>query len=186
MSKKSIDPVFTATTDGIEISVALASAMMQFASKDGTRFHMAGFGITDGGLGCTDGHAAVHLKNGAATSATLKEHNQVYWEGEHVELQIRVAKALLLHTLRLLWEDADKNGGYPPFDQIMHKQVSISSGDRVGFNPKYLGLLTKVAVALDKENVILESVTGPLDPMGFSVEASCGIRVTAVVMPFRV
>jgi hypothetical protein len=169
----------------VEMSLAVAAALVAFASSDATRPHL-GVGIDSGAIGATDGHAACVFETASAKvweAARPADHNGVVWTRAHVETAIKMARAQKLKTIGLAYKDASR--GFPPLAAVM-PQPGCDVDQPIGFNPELVGRLTKLVKACDALGARLTSARRPLDPLGFTVASPGGLTAHAAVMPMRV
>lgn len=172
-------------TAHIEISLAVATALLRFASKDATR--PIGVGVHRGALCATDGHRLVAFdldgtKPGARQYA--ERYHGKRWARSYIETLLKVAKAKKEPTLKL--ELAQQQDGFPTVSQVIPSYALEPSKatDRIGVNPEYLADLAPVAKACEAAAVQLASVQGELDPIGFYVRGT-DLQARVVIMPMR-
>jgi hypothetical protein len=165
------------TPESVEISLAVAAALLAFASDDETRPHL-GVGIDHGALCATDGHRAVLFAGDAPTSMQSK-----VWAAKHVEVAAKVARAHKAKTVVLRFADCI-TAPFPPLSRVV-PTYGVSARGPIGFNPSYVGDIAKVCKACGTPNAKLTQAKGDLDPLGFVVEGN-GLTARAVVMPARI
>lgn len=186
----------THTDDALIVPVALADALMQFASDDPTRSYMTGLGLDECYLSATDGHTAARVigcdPGGVKTTPSVCDRS--CWSGEYVETAIRVAKATRSPTIALAWS-ARLDAKFPPLEQVVPGARTIACSETIGQCAEYLARLVKVAHAVQGgrrasqgagQPVALEHAAGPLDPVVWRVpglEGSPDVQV--VIMPVR-
>lgn len=173
------------TTDHIEISLPVAAALLAFASKDDTRAHLCAVGIDQDALCATDGHRAVQF--GFASDGT--SHHGRTWSRDYVETAVKVAKARKLASIELRFADCQKTDSvFPPIAQVMPEDGFGRTREPVGVFPAYLADLEKVRKACEATGVLLSSMHGSLDPIGFTVDGTVrgGLRARVAIMPMRI
>lgn len=174
------------TPDHIEISLPVAAALLAFASKDDTREHLCCVGVDQDALCATDGHRAVQF--GFATDGS--SHHGKTWSRDYVETAVKIAKARKLATLELRFADCQTTteGVFPPISRVMPDDGLRPAKEPVGVNPAYLADLEKVRKACDATGVLLSSMRGSCDPLGFTVDGTHrgGVRARVAIMPMRI
>lgn len=170
-----------APTD-LQITIPVAVALLAFASKDDTRPHL-GVGIDRADLCATDGHRLVQFGiPGMPSGDSNKWHGKV-WSRAHVETLVKVAKATKATVITLRFEDC-LSSAFPPCSQVVPER-KLTARRPVGFDPALMEAMVKVTKACQVKGVKLDSLTGELDPIGFTVSGpSMSARV--VVMPMRI
>jgi hypothetical protein len=170
----------------VELSLAVAKALLAFASTDKTRPHL-GVGIDGEAIGSTDGHAAVMFDAGwtAVDSAKPSNHSGRVWSRVHVETAVKVARAHKQATVALNYADLLPDGVFPPLSRVM-PEPGIDASKPIGFDPALVGQLEPVCKACECKGAKLTTLGAPLDPLGFTVEGPTGLRARAAVMPMRV
>lgn len=188
--------------DSLELSPAVAKALMAFASKDKTRSHLCGLGINNGDPCATDGHTAVRFVTPVRVAGHFDYNDRVF-SRKYVETQTKVALAKG-ENVCLLWSALDTCHPFPPLHQVEPKGFKLESSEPVAFDSDYTARLQLVAKACarpkDESNkrskippVRLTHVSGPMDPIGFTIgetPASDADRfeheARATIMPIRV
>lgn len=166
----------------VEISLAVATALLRFATKDPTR--PIGVGVDKACLCATDGHRLVSFPPTGCTPIHATAYHGRRWARSYVETLLKVAKAKKEPTIKL--ELAKQEDGFPPVDQVMPKYAleSRDPSDSIGLNPEHLADLAPVAKACDAAGVRLSQASGSLDPVGFHVDGP-DLQARVIIMPMR-
>jgi hypothetical protein len=174
----------------LEVSLPVAKALLAFASKDATRQHICGVAIEDGKVCATDGHTAV-MFDGAIVVAggerAAADVNSRVWARSLVETAVKVARAEKRDTILLqygLMLPVDVR--FPPLARVMPDDGIEGNDCPIGFNPSYTANLAAVAKACGHDGVMLTSLRGALDPIGFRATGTEGISARAAIMPMRI
>lgn len=168
------------------INTKLLAAMMEFACKDITRFHLTGLGICDEGyLTVTDGHCLVRLKTNMPIRSALCRR---WWPREAVDEMLAVAKARKLENVALDESKLnDYSQDYPPASQVVPKVRGIEALKCVGFNPQYFARIAKLHKACGGKSTHgakLVSMRGEPEPILFELVCDDG-TLEIVIMPMR-
>lgn len=188
----------THTADALVVPAALVAALMQFACKDPTRFHLSGLGLDSSHLCATDGHTAARVMGCDPGGCVPKERDGSFWEGEYVELQIRMARAAKATKVALRWDAQRAGAKYPPISAVMHEgDRSVRASGPVALDPTYLARLAALATAVQgkRKNAGDQSValvhTPPEDaasePFIWEVRGKSGApTIEVAIMPVRI
>lgn len=172
------------TPEGVlEVSLDAAKVLVEFSKG---RPFGASAGIEDGDLCATDGHTAVRFEGPSAGQQPPTHRERKGWTHEHVALAVKLAKAYRRSFVYLSFDECTSEE-FPPLSRVERRTGVIGSvGGPVGFNPKYVARLAGVEKACGGL-ARLSSLSGPLDPIGFDVEAGPeGWSAHVTIMPRRV
>lgn len=188
--------MITFTDSAVRIPVAVAVALLEFASKDATRQSL-GVGLvppTRGGpsvaaVAATDGHAACAFRATDATQAPAI-HARAVWTHSHVTTLVKIARATKADSVTL--EYARRTGGsaghnwaeFPPLEAVMPK-AGVTAAGPIGVDPGLLARMAKVTKACGAKGVRLVSANGSLDPLGFEATGN-GLDAAIAIMPMRI
>jgi hypothetical protein len=179
------------TTDGIEMSVQVAKALLDFASTDSTRTHLHSFAVADGDLCATDGHTLVRIKAEDTPGLTLPP-GKIFPRGK-LEVAMKVATATK-QPVQLPWSDAI-DVSFPPVAQAEPSDgchiKRAAKYEPIGMNAHYLARLETVAKACAGSKrvapVQLVSFGDPCSPVRFKVGGETFEHTAWVtIMPIRV
>lgn len=187
----------------VNLSCSLIKAILQFACKDETRFHLNGIHFDAAGAAvATDGHSLVAVKVPAGWSGTIRTADlvaacrtagaggsvTVSGEGDAVALACH-AKAdktrppgtvgPVVATLAV----KPISGQFPPWRQIVPSLWRSENREREypSVQPKFLSRLEALAAALGSDSVKLTAFGGDLDPIRYDIASVA----TVVIMPMR-
>lgn len=194
-AKSTIAPysVPTSAPEGITIHVALASALLSFASEDPTRPILDGIGVTCDPEGrmwvaSSDGHTLARALVACPGRAEVVGH----WPRAYVERALAVAKIEGQSTV-LLASDARDPGAFPPAHQVVPAPC-VNAQALACLQPAYLKRAGDVATALSKSaghktatTVAIRTLTGKLDPVRLDVVHGSDevTLLEIVIMPMR-
>ena len=151
--------------DYIEISLPVAAALLEFASKDKSKPECS-IGVQAGALCATDGFSAVVFYSAEQTDVVRR--GGAVWARTAVQLAVKVAKAEKAKTIRLEYASALPDLSLPPISQVL-PDYAVKAKEPIGFNPEFFARLCSVTKARDAPGAVLTSAKGPLDPSGFTV-----------------
>lgn len=169
-------------TDRIEISVLVAAALLEFASKDKS-YPQCSIGVQAGALCATDGFSCVVFY--AAEQTDVVRRDGAVWARTAVQIAMKVAKAEKAKTIRLEYASALPDLSLPPISQVL-PDYAVKAKESIGFNPEFFARLCTVTKACDAPGAVLTSAKGPRDPVGFTVTGKSGLTARVAVMPMRV
>ncbi len=186
------------TTDGIEMTVQVAKALLCFACTDKTRTHLHSFAVDNGDLCATDGHTLIRIEAGQH-AGLVKQPGTPCFSRATLEVACKVASATKA-PVQLPWSVALANVTFPPVAQVEPADgchIKKSKGnepqwDPIGFNPAYLARLECAAKACtDRPSrvapVQLVSFGGSCDAVRFKVGGETFEHTAWVtIMPMRV
>lgn len=191
----------------VTLSVNATLALLEFASKDATRPHLCGVGISEGKLAATDGHTLLRfetVRDDSSEECVVKNeglHSRM-WSRKYVAEQVAIAKARKTDVALEygMFDDglsspSRSNWTFPPVAQVIpepgltygrnKKKVERSKAQPIGLDATYLARLAKVCKACETKGAALSSASGELDPVAFKVMGLNGLNATVVIMPMR-
>lgn len=168
----------------VHMSVSVAKALLAFASKDATRTHLCGVGLSRNDVGAviaaTDGHTLVSFP---MVEESPFSHDRRVWSRQYVETQMKIAQATKSDVV-LEYGCLTEGSAFPPVAQVEPKaQVTLKSA--IGLDAKYLARLDLVTKACDAKGALLSSLTGELNPIRFDVSGREGQTARVTIMPMR-
>lgn len=181
-------PSESAGSCAVELSPAVAKALLEFASRDKTRPHLCAVGINSGDLCATDGYTALRFKDcGIPESYTGRIFPRAY-----VETELKAGIARKTNVFLYFDNLSHETLKFPTLQDVEPKDRRVNSEDATGIDSTYLGRLALVAKACKgdsagKQNgVLLVSLTGALNPIGFEVGHNHGdLNAFVTIMPMR-
>lgn len=172
------------TTSHVELSPAVAKALLAFSCHDSSRTSMWGVGVTDSALCATDGHASVKFNN----SAVGGDFNGKLWARDYVEQQVRVASATKCNVVHLFLDNT-RSVSFPDVNSCIPDAPFIYPSSAMTRHPQlsasYLGLLEIVAKACTQTKdgpkhkpkiptCMLRNLGGVIDPVVFTIGDNSG------------
>lgn len=180
---------------GVECTIPVALALLEFANRDVTR--VWGCGIDDGGaLAATDGHSLVRFTTCDPGGQDVRARFRTAWTAEYLETTIKLARSAKCNV-SLTWDACAKGARsgelvkFPPTAQVVPPPgFSGKEIERTGINAMYLARLALVQRACYPRDavspgVVFSGMAGPFDPIRFDV-AGPSATAEVVIMPMRI
>ena len=164
------------TSSALHLSVDVAKALLQFASKDKSRPNLCGIGIENGDVCASDGFASVRF----LSSLAHVPHDRKHFPRAAVEKAIKLAacEPVAERKVILPWSQLDPQLNFPFLSAVDGRTTCINCQTPISFDPSLFACMTLAAIACGTERVTLTNLQTSSDPVMFSIE---GPKHTALV-----
>lgn len=170
----------------LELSLDVAAALLEFASRDTTRPHLHSVFVDKGSLVATDGHCMLLFNPAHDDNRLPAGVNRRGWAASYVERAVKLARVDKRAVVQLWLGDClEPEYGFPPAWQVVPDYGMNAENRAIGLDPSLLARLKRACKACGVKFATLAQLRGPLDPVGF-VMPGAAVFGRAVFMPGRI